>query len=109
LNVGCFDASRPCEGIEVSYCKIAWQVSSDVEGSAFRCRDWNSVDQHDVLSVDPLVANHDAAGRTTASPDHLDGRFRIDPQRAVECGCRTTSNDAFATRPQPRADGAMLK
>jgi hypothetical protein len=96
LNVGRFDASRASERIEVPDREITWQVSSDVEGSAFRRGDRNPVDHHDVLGVYSLVANCDAVGRTTAPPDHLDGRCRVDPQRALECGRGSTGDHAVA-------------
>jgi hypothetical protein len=79
LDFGCLDASRSRERIQVAHGKISWQMSSDIEGGSFRCRHGNSVDQHDVVGVYPLVAHHDAVGRATASPDHLDGRCRVNP------------------------------
>jgi hypothetical protein len=100
-HVDCFDAGRPCQHIEMAHCPVAVEVTSEVERGSRRVRHGHPVDQDQLVIADQLVACEDPAGWSGRRCDEFDGRARVDPKGAMECGRRPSGDDATSTRPEP--------
>lgn len=77
------DARSARKRVEMSHGVITRQMPGKVERGPHWTGHRDAVDLDDLVRVDSFVANHNSQRRPATAPDHLDGRIRVDPQRAM--------------------------
>ena len=87
--------------------KVARQMPRKIEGSPLGCCHQQAVDRHDLVRVDPFIADNDSGRRSAASPDHFDGRCRAYPQRTMHRRSGPAGDHAITARPQPGSEGVL--